>query len=278
MGGRWRKSRDMRKYVVSAIVAAAVLVLGVAGLAVAENPVVVTGGDQLLTLNGGFSPKRLSRTVPTPIALHVVAQVESAGGAPPPALSALIFETDRNGAIDVKGLPACNPRIQYQVVNPSAEVCRGAMIGAGTASFEVDFPGSEPIPLDGRLRIFNGGSSGGMITLYASVKLAVPTPSTLVSTIKIEKIHQGRYGMQAVVSIPKLAGGSGAVTSFSATIFKTFAYRGRSASLLTLRCPDGKIVARGKGVFSDGTQAEGDLIRTCSAMPEEGLEPPTRGL
>ena len=38
---------------------------------------------------------------------------------------------------------------------------------------------------------------------------------------------------------------------------------------LLAKCPDGHIDAKGKAVFKDGTEAEGEVTRPCT--PQEGL-------
>ena len=84
----------------------------------------------------------------------------------------------------------------------------------------------------------------------------MPTPAAIVSTVKIKRIHNGRYGVRSVTTIPKIAGGSGSVTDFNLTIDKK--------GVLLAKCPDGKIQAHGTAVFSDGTRASAEVIRTCT--------------
>ena len=68
-----------------------------------------------------------------------------------------------------------------------------------------------------------------------------------MTTVKIKKVHNGRYGLKSVATIPKIAGGSGSVKSFSLTINKK--------GVLTAKCPDGKLQANATAIFSDGTKA-----------------------
>ena len=57
----------------------------VAGFASAEKPVAVKAGNLELTFNGGFTPKALSKTKPTPIALNVSGKIATLDGTHPPA-------------------------------------------------------------------------------------------------------------------------------------------------------------------------------------------------
>jgi hypothetical protein len=67
----------------------------------------------------------------------------------------------------------------------------------------------------------------------------VPTAVAIIAKVKIRKIHNGHFGTEATVSIPKIAG------------------------VLTLKCPDGKILARADELFADGTHLEAKLVQPC---------------
>jgi hypothetical protein len=214
--------------------------------------------------SAGFSPKALSKTTPTPIALKLSGQIKTADGTHPPALRELILETDRNGAIDVKGLPICKlGLVEERSTALANEVCPSAIVGRGTMDVEVAFPEQPPISLKSALTVFNGGFKQGVRTLLARVFVEKPVSAAVVTVVKIKKIHKGRFGTEAIFSLPVIAGGSGSVTAFDATLFRRFSYKGKRASLLTLKCPDGKIRARAEAVFSDGTQANAEVLRPC---------------
>src|SRR3954451_5421741 len=78
--------RDMRKYLMITTALAALIALTVAGIATAEKPVKVRAGNLELTFNGGFTPKALSKTKQTPIALNVEGTIATIDGTHPPAL------------------------------------------------------------------------------------------------------------------------------------------------------------------------------------------------
>ena len=56
----------------------------------------------------------------------------------------------------------------------------------------------------------------------------------------------------------------GSVTSFSLKIDKKFTYKGKKVSVLSAKCPDGKLQAHVTAKFVDGTRASADVIRTCT--------------
>ncbi len=131
---------------------------------------------------------------------------------------------------------------------------------------EIEFAEQQPFPSTSDLTIFNGGVKRGVTTLYAFAILEKPVSAGVVSLVTIRKIHKGRFGAEATVSFPTIAGGAGSVTSFSATLNRRFSYKGKKVSALTLECPDdGKIQTRSKAIFSDGTTTQNQVLRSCTA-------------
>jgi hypothetical protein len=237
----------------------------IAGIAAAEAPVKVRTGNLELTFNGGFTPKVLSKTKPTPIKLAVSGKIATLDGTHPPALKEFLLETDKNGAVNVRGYPICKSgQLQSQDSAHAEAICKKAIIGKGTTNVEIAFPEQKPIPVSSKLLVFNGGEKGGVTTFFIHAYITVPTPAAIVTTVKIKNIHKGRFGTESIASIPKIAGGSGSVTSFSLSVFKEFTYKGKKVSVLTLKCPDGKIQAHGTAIFSDGTKASAEVIRICT--------------
>ncbi len=255
----------MRKYLLITMALGALIAVTVAGIATADKPVTVRAGNLELTFNGSFSPKALSKTKPTPISLNVSGQIKTVDGSHPPALKEVIVETDKNGAINVKGYPTCkSSQLQSQDSKHAKAICGSAILGEGTTDVEIAFPEQKPIPVHSPLILFNGGEKGGVITLFVHAYITVPTPAAIVTTVKVTKIHKGRYGTLSVASVPKIAGGSGSVTAFNLTVNKKFTYKGKKVSVLTAKCPDGKLQAHGTAVFADGTRASAEIIRTCT--------------
>jgi hypothetical protein len=255
---------------IAGMIAIAIATLALVAVASAEKPISVQAGGALLRVNDGYSPKAVSRTVPTPVAFNFSASIRTADGTHPPALNRLRLELDKDGAIDVRGLPTCNPKIQYQSTRRLEEACAEAIVGSGQASFEIAFPeptGSNPVPADGRMVILNGGVQGPVTTLYARTDISVPTPAAIVFTIKIRKPPGAHTGSEALISIPKVAGGSGSLTSFNATIGVSSFIAGKRSHVVTLTCPDRKVHTHFEASFEDGTVADTDLVRTCIPKP-----------
>jgi hypothetical protein len=244
----------MRKYLLLTMALGALLAVSVAGIATAEKPVKVVAGNLELTFNGGFTPKALPKNKFAPITLNVSGKIRTKNGEHPPAMREFILETDKNGAISVKGLPTCTAsKLQSRDTKAAEAVCKTAIIGSGQATAGIKFPEQPEIPAPSKIIAFNGGFSGGTTTIYIHAYLTVPTPAAIVTTVKIKKIG---FGLKSVASIPKIAGGNGSVKDFNLTINKK--------GVLTAKCPSGKIKAKGTAKFEDGTVAKAEVIRTCT--------------
>jgi hypothetical protein len=255
-----------RGLVVAAALAVSIAVV-FAGVALAgkNKPVTVKVGNIELVANGGFTPETLSKTKPTPIAFLAEGKIKTLDGTHPPAVKEVFVETDKNGAITVKGYPTCKAgELQSRDTKHAIEACPDAIIGEGKATAAIAFPEQGDVLASSKIVVFNGGESGGVITLYIHAYLTVPVPAAIVTTVKIKKIHHGRYGTLSTASIPKIAGGSGSVVSFNLKIDKKYTYKGKRISVLTAKCPDGKLQAHVTALFADGTRASAEIIRSCT--------------
>ncbi len=248
----------MRKRLTWALVLAAAVAVVVAGIATAAKPTVVRAGNLILTLNGDFKPKKLPRHKLAPITLNIEGKIETADGTHPPAMYKAIVETDKNGTINAKGVPVCTSgKLQAQDTKHAEKICGPAIVGTGVTTAEIEFPEQKPIPVNSKLLAFNGGVKGGVTTIFIHAYFSAPVSGALVTTVKIKKVHKGRFGTESVATIPPLAGGSGSVTSFKLNFNKHRGY-------LLAKCPDGHLNAHATSFFKDGTKLSGSFVRTCT--------------
>jgi hypothetical protein len=244
------------------LVAACALGAAASAGSAAERQATAGAGGGFVHFNGGFTPAVLSKNKPTPVAFNLSGNFQTIDGTHPPALTELLVEADKNLGIHVEGYPKCFLGIEIR-----ASYCKPAVVGRGTMNIEIAFPEEAPILLKSKALVFNGGEVNGVTTLFLRTYITVPTPAVVTSTVKIRKVHNGRFATEAVATIPKIAGGSGSVTAFDLTIDKKYAYKGKKVSVLTLKCPDGKILTRARAIFADGSSIQEDLIRTCKPSP-----------
>jgi hypothetical protein len=248
----------MRKYLMLTMALAALIAVSVAGIATgADKPVTVEAGNLVFTFNGGFSPKKLPKKKLAPITLTASGKISTKDGTHPPALTETIVETDKNGAINVKGIKVCKSgQLQSRDTTAAERACKKSIIGKGNTTVEVQFPEQKPIDVTSKLLVLNGGFKGGTTTLFIHAYFSAPVTGAIVTTLKIKKVKHGRYGTKTVATIPKIAGGSGSVKTFNLKINKK--------GVLTAKCPDGKLQAKATAKFSDGTKASAGIIRTCT--------------
>ncbi|HEU5063120.1 MAG TPA: hypothetical protein VFT79_08230 [Solirubrobacterales bacterium] len=235
------------------------IAVSVAGIATGANkPVTVEVGNLRVTVNGGFSPSKLPKNKLVPIAFTASGKIATKDGTHPPALKQVILKTDKNGAINVKGIKVCKSgQLQSRDTKSAEKACPKAIIGTGKTTVEVAFPEQKPIDVDSKLVVFNGGVSGGTTTLFIHAFFSAPVSGAIVTTVKVKKKKQGRYGLNSVATIPKIAGGNGSVKTFNLTINK-------SKGVLSAKCPDGKLQAHATSIFADGTKAAATIVRTCT--------------
>jgi hypothetical protein len=259
--GQAKKERykDMRKHLTLIFALGAVIAVTVAGVALAagEKPEVIRFGNLVFTINGGVTPKALPKNKFAPIKLNVSGGIATVDGSQPPALKEVIVDTDKNGMIEPKGVPTCTSgKLQAQDTKHAEAACRSAIVGKGKTTVRVAFPESTPFNATGPLVVFNGGLKGGVTTLFIHAYVAVPTPTAIVTTVKITKEHKGRFGTHSVASVPVIAGGSGSPTSFSLAINRP--------GYLLAKCPTGNFVAQAQAIFRDGTKVKGGIVRKCT--------------
>jgi hypothetical protein len=243
------------------------IALALAGVAMAEKPTTVRAGNLILTLNGGFAPKALPKKTFAPISLNVSGKIAEADGSQPPALTEVVVDTDKNGMVNVLGAPTCKQsQLEAQTSAEAEKVCKPALLGTGTTDVNLLFPESKPVALHSKLLAFNGGTKGGVTTIYIHAYLTAPVTAALVTTVKITKEHKGPYGLKSVATIPKIAGYAGSVTDFSLTFQKKmFSYKGKKHGYLLARCANGKFVAQAEATFHDGTKiGPAKIVRACT--------------
>jgi hypothetical protein len=257
----------MGKRLALILAAAALLAFAVTGFALAkgEKPLVVTVGNLRITANGNFSPTRLPRNKLAPIRLNLSGKVETLDHTHPPAIQEVMFETDKNGAINAKGLPVCTSgKLQAQTTAKARAICKSALVGEGSTSVEVEFPEQRPFIAKSEVLAFNGGVKGGTTKVFVHAYLSSPVSAAVVVPVTVSKVHNGRYGLKTVAKVPRIAGGYGSPVSFSLRVDRKFTYKGKQQSYLLAKCPDGHLNAKGVGVFSGPLRLAGSLVRTCT--------------
>ena len=248
---------------IGAAFACVALVVGGSALAAGgETPVTVKVGNLELTANGGFSPTAISKTKQTPIEVSAEGEVKEADGSHPPAAREIIIEADKNAEIHVKGIPICTSgQLQATSTSAALKACKSALIGEGTTTAQVAFAEQKPIDVPSKLLLFNGGEKGGKITWYVHAYFSNPISGAIVSTVTITKHPHGPFGTLTVTKVPQITGGSGSIISFNLKIKKSVG----GVNPISAKCVGGKLKVHVQAKFEDGTKAETEIIRACTA-------------
>ncbi len=261
-----RTRRGRAVLVAGVALLALLLTLGSGALAIMLEP-----GNLRATFDASFAPKALHKFGFTPGALRLSTQFETLDGSHPPALKELVWETDRNVKLDVRGLPVCPypPKIRtwtYFLPSNESEMCPDAIVGRGRAEIKILFEESSEISADSAMTVYNAGLRNGKPTLFARVHITKPVAASVLFEIKLKPIHSGRFRTAMAFSIPKSAGGAGSVANLSMRLSKQVRAPHRTASFVSLRCSDGRIATRATATFGDGTRLQAAPIqRACVA-------------
>lgn len=222
-----------------------------------------------LDLDARVSPRSLPKKKPALVGLRIGARVRTSDGTQPPALREAIFDVDKDMDVDVSGLPACRdrgPRIPVGRgggLRRAEKACGDAIVGSGRVWILIGFPGQVPMQPSSKVTLFNGGVRDGAIVLFALTEIKVPKPRTLAARIEVKRIERGRYGWQANVKVPVIAGGRGSLADLSLRLRRRFFSRGTRKSFLSARCRDGTLRIRApKILFRNEADKPGVAPRT----------------
>ncbi len=228
-------------------------------------------------LGAEVAPMTLSKSQMQPVALDFHGRVSMPDGTHPSALREMTIELDHDLSIDTTGVSVCRPAPQYDIRMPPGALrrrCKGSIVGGGKAGVEIAFPEDPSIREQSPVSIYNGGLRDGAQTLYVHSLVRVPVPVEIVSTIEIKRVRQKRYGSRLIVKIPVIAGGSGSLLDFDLRIKRLFELGGVHRSVVTARCPDGRLDVKAESLLfrneahtpgvAPTTTMKGDLTIPCA--------------
>jgi hypothetical protein len=245
-----------------ALLGAALVVLGAA---VARADAVIESGPVALHLNAEFQPRLLPKHSFAPVEFEGVADIGGRGAPVPPALERIVVDFDRDGRLNVAGLPTCAPeRIAGAGVAEARRLCKGAIVGTGEIEADVALP-SGVVTASSPLTVFNGPPLAGHPTAVLHAQTQVPATQTYAIVVPIEK-RRGEFRYRATVDIPPLAGGLGALTHIAVKIGRRYTVAGQRRSYVSARCSDSILRSRAAFDFAGGFDIEGTgLEKFCRA-------------
>ncbi len=231
----------------------------------------ISGGNGLFVkFGGGFAPRSLPRDRNVPVSVRLNTSIRTPGATRPPQLREISFGVNRYGRITTRGLPACRPALLESTDSSKAlSRCRGALVGHGKFTANLEFPAQAPFPVHGRMLAFNGRAHGRPAILL-HINGSSPVDVTVVLTFTVRHPKRGKFGTVLTTKIPKLASDLGYVTNVALDFDRRYTYRGKRYSFLSARCaaPSGFPGAifsftRGTFTFAGGKKIVTTLTRDC---------------
>ena len=199
-------------------------------------------------------------------------RIASVDGDQPPALKTLIFEFDKHGKLNFKGVPTCTvAKLEGTTPDEARKRCAGALLGTGTGKARVELPGKAPFTISSPISVFNAPPEAGKPTLIAHAYETVPSPQALLAPFTIEKINHGRYGYRAEIKLPQIAGGAGAAILAEASFGRTYTLHGKKVGYVEAECSGGRLQVFGKLVFADGSHLQSLLTSPCHTRLRRAL-------
>ncbi|MBS1878662.1 MAG: hypothetical protein JST31_04045 [Actinobacteria bacterium] len=246
---------------------AALLACCLAAMPSATGAATVTYRNLVLHAVGGFQPQSLPRRAFAPISFEGEVSFSTRDGAGrPPALTEAVIAFDRDGRLDVTGLPTCTvARVATLGTSEARAACRGAMVGQGLVEALVEpAPGAAPVLISSPLSIFNGPDEAGHPTAVLHANLGAPANQTFAITAPIERTR-GQFRYRVTLHLPPIAGGLGSLTRIRVKIGRRFQAGGQSRSYVAAHCRDSIVRTRGRFSFADGTIIDGFVEKFCRA-------------
>jgi hypothetical protein len=221
-------------------------------------------GNIVVDTDGGFTPTTLPKHELAPIEIHGYGKIETSDGSLPPILKQLVFWFDKNGGVETRGLAVC-PMRKLVATTPARarKSCSESIVGTGFGKAVVNFPEQAPIPATSPLTIFNAPPLHGNPAVFVHAYTTIGGPSTFIISVEIQKVHDGRYGFKTVANIPKIVNGYGTPLYGRIKIGKKWTYKGKKLSYVNASCPDGRLQAKVRSSFKDGTVIEGTFVKPC---------------
>lgn len=221
-------------------------------------------GPVAVSATATLKPRELPAKGNAPVFLSSITRVGTKDGSMPPTLQTLLFQLDRNGTVDTKGLPTCTTaKLEGTTPAQARRRCAGALVGRGTGKALVTMPGRAPFTITSPLSFFNGPPAGGRPTLIAHAYETVPAAKTLLVPIAIERVAKGRYGFRVEVQVPEIAGGYGAATLAEAKIGAVRKRDGKEVGYINAHCNGGRLQVQGSARFTNGDYFPVTLTSPC---------------
>jgi hypothetical protein len=196
---------------------------------------VIQKGDLRVAFSARLSPRSLPRQDMAPVSVSIGGRIGTTDGRMPPQLRRIAIAINRDGALDLRHLPACLlDDIQPSNNENALEACRASLVGEGTFSADVKLPEQSPFPSRGKVLAFNG-TVHGRPALLAHVYGSEPGPTSYTLPFMITRT-KGTFGTLLEASLPQITSDWGFVTGIELDLNRRFNVDGEAHGYLSARC------------------------------------------
>ncbi|HSK50195.1 MAG TPA: hypothetical protein VK889_06820 [Solirubrobacterales bacterium] len=250
--------RRLRAGLAASLIAAALFTAGAAA-----DPALVETGNLVLRADGGFQPRTLPQRQFAPTVFRGWASVRTKDGSVPPPLRQVIVDFDRDGRLDVAGLPTCDPaRVAAAGPRQARRLCAAARVGTGRIRASVGL-GELVAPANIPLSLFNGPARNGGPTLIVHARVPFPFARSYAIVAPIER-RRGAFRYRVVLDLPSVDAGLGAISYIGVDVGRRFSAGGKQRSYTSARCAGGVLRTHGRFSFADGTVIDGAVEKACT--------------
>jgi hypothetical protein len=227
-------------------------------------------GHLIVSLDAGFSPRRLPRHRLAPVSIDVSGLIGTDDGSPLPRLSGIeLALASGSSRLDTRGLPRCPRReLLSATERQGLDRCSDTLVGRGSLDADVEIPGQAPFPERANVLAFNGGTRGARVVVWLLAFSPSP-PASFVVPVFIRHTP-GPLGTNLTGVLPPSLGPWPHVSAFHITFARHFSYRGATHSYLRASCPvpprfTGGLLpfARARYFFNDAPTATTTVARSC---------------
>ena len=221
-------------------------------------------GNLKVSATAEFQPRAFPEHGTVPASFSSIVRIKTLNGEQPPALKTLVFEFDKHGKLNFKGLPTCTvAKLEGTTPDEARKRCAGALLGTGVGKARVDIAGKPSFVISSPISIFNAPPQGGKPALIAHAYETVPSPQALLVPFSVERIHHGRYGYRTEIELPPIAGGDGAAILAETQFGRTYVRHGHKVGYAEAECAGGRLQVFGKLTFADGSHLQSLLTSPC---------------
>lgn len=221
-------------------------------------------GNLKVSATAEFQPRAFPEHGTLPATFGSIVRIKTVNGEQPPALQTIIFEFDKHGRINFKGVPTCTvAKLEGTTPAEARKRCASSLVGTGLGKARVDIEGKAPFTISSPISIFNAPPKGGEPTMIAHAYETIPSPQALLVPITVERIKHGRYGYRAEVQLPPIAGGDGSAILAETSFGRTYTRHGHKVGYVEAECSGGRLQVYGKLIFAGDSFLPSLLTSPC---------------